>query len=151
MPKPTLNRKVNQIAGQCIASRWRAANRAITSIYDQALRPLGVKVSQFNILIATAKMGVARPRDLGTHLRLEASTLSRNLERMRASGWLETVADASDLRSQSIRLTRSGLQLIEEGYPLWERAQREAAAWLGANGAKLLAHVDARGNPPNAG
>lgn len=135
---------IDRISGQCIASRWRAANRIITNVYDEALRPLGVKVSQFNILVATARLGVARPAAISAHLRLESSTVSRNVERMRASGWLETVPDADDRRAQPFQLTRAGWKLVERAYPLWEMAQEKAAVLLGDEGASLLERVDSR-------
>jgi len=52
---------IDKMAGECIAVRLRMLNRAITNIYDSALRPLGLKVSQMNILVAAAKMGTSQP------------------------------------------------------------------------------------------
>src|SRR6516162_3196973 len=48
-------------AGECIAVRLRLVNRVVTNLYDAALRPLGLKVSQLNILVVTAKLGLAQP------------------------------------------------------------------------------------------
>src|SRR5882757_7261259 len=83
---------IDKMAGECIAVRLRMLNRVITNIYDTALRPLGLKVSQMNILVAAAKMGTARPLAVCEYLHLDVSTLSRNVERMKARGWLEVVA-----------------------------------------------------------
>ena len=55
---------IDEIAGECIAVRMRMLNRVITNIYDDALRPLDLKVSQMNILVAAAKMGMARPLEV---------------------------------------------------------------------------------------
>src|SRR4051795_7541299 len=103
---------IDKIAGECIAVRLRMLNRIITNIYDDALRPLDLKVSQMNILVAAAKMGTARPADVCEHLHLDVSTLSRNVERMRARGWLEVVP-GEDGRSQPFRLTPPGCRLLE--------------------------------------
>src|SRR5437660_284440 len=84
-------------------SRLRSLNRVITNRYDDALRPLGMKISQLNILVAAAKFGLARPADVCELLQLDTSTLSRNVERMRAKGWLEVVPDA-DARAQPFRV-----------------------------------------------
>src|SRR6266511_3526915 len=51
---------IDKIAEECIAVRLRMLNRVITNIYDHALRPLDLKVSQMNILVAAASMGAAR-------------------------------------------------------------------------------------------
>ncbi len=125
------------IAKTCIAVRLRLLNRVITNFYDDALRPLGLKVSQLNILIVTAKLGLARPTQIGEILQLDKSTLSRNLERMRANGWLEIVPE-EDARAQPFRLTSQGKRLIEKAIPAWEQAQRQAVELLGDEGIALL-------------
>src|ERR1051326_5862775 len=84
---------IDRIAGECVAVRLRMLNRAITNIYDDALRPLGLKASQLNILIVTAKLGLARPGQVCEILQLDASTLSRNVKPLQAHGWLEVVPD----------------------------------------------------------
>src|SRR6266566_5930553 len=100
MEKPASS--IDTIAKTCIAVRLRLLNRVVTNFYDDALRPLGVKVSQLNILIVTAKLGLARPAQVCDLLQLDTSTLSRNVERMMAKGkhWLEVVPGEGDARTQ---------------------------------------------------
>src|ERR671925_1979521 len=98
---------IDTIAKTCIAVRLRLLNRVVTNFYDDALRPLGLKVSQLNILVVTAKLGLARPAQVCEILQLDTSTLSRNVERMRAKGWLEVVP-GQDARAQPFRLTPQG-------------------------------------------
>src|SRR5712691_5474012 len=114
---------IDTIVKTCIAVRLRLLNRVVTNFYDEALRPLGLKVSQFNILIVTAKLGIARPARVCEILQLDTSTLSRNVERMRAHGWLEVVPER-DARAQPFRLTTQGKRLIDRAVPAWEAAQR---------------------------
>src|SRR5437762_4586885 len=135
MDKATTN--IDTIARTCIAVRLRLLNRVVTNFYDDALRPLGLKVSQLNILIVTAKLGLARPAQVCEILQLDTSTLSRNVERMRAHGWLEVVAEA-DARSQPFRLTAQGNRLIEKAVPAWEEGQRQASELLDEEGIALL-------------
>src|SRR6185436_19939003 len=104
---------IDRVAGECVAVRLRMLNRIITNIYDNALRPLDLKVSQMNILVAAAKMGTARPLEVCEYLHLDVSTVSRNVERMKARGWLEVVPD-EDGRSQPFQLTPQGRKLLEE-------------------------------------
>jgi DNA-binding MarR family transcriptional regulator len=128
---------IETIARTCIAVRLRLLNRVVTNFYDEALRPLGLRVSQLNILIVTARLGLARPAQVCAILQLDTSTLSRNVERMRAHGWLEVVP-AEDARVQPFRLTPQGKRLIEKAVPAWEQAQRQAAELLGEEGIALL-------------
>ena len=121
---------IDKIAGECIAVRLRMLNRVITNIYDNALRPLDLKVSQMNILVAAAQMGSVRPLDVCEYLHLDVSTLSRNVDRMKARGWLEVVPD-KDGRAQPFRLTPQGRKLLETAVPAWRGAQQQVKQVLG--------------------
>jgi DNA-binding MarR family transcriptional regulator len=136
METPT-NKSIDTISRTCIAVRLRLLNRVVTNYYDDALRPLGLKVSQLNILIVTARLGLARPAQVCEILQLDTSTLSRNVKPLQAHGWLEVVPD-EDARTQPFRLTPQGRQLIEKALPAWEEAQRQASELLGDEGIALL-------------
>src|SRR3984957_6030412 len=136
MDKLTSN-TIDTISRTCIAVRLRLLNRVVTNFYDAALRPLGLKVSQLNILIVTARLGLARPAQVCAILQLDTSTLSRNVKPLQAHGWLEVVPD-EDARTQPFRLTPQGKRLIEKAVPAWEEAQRQAAELLGHDGIALL-------------
>ncbi len=90
-----------------------------------------------NILIVTAKLGLARPAQVCDLLQLDASTLSRNVEKMRANGWLEVVPQ-DDGRTQPFRLTAEGMKLIARATPAWEAAQCEAKELLGSEAVAML-------------
>lgn len=132
------NTTIDTIARDCIAVRLRLLNRVISNLYDDALRPLGAKISQFNILVVAAKLGLARPAEVCEVLQLDTSTLSRNVERMRVQGWLEIVP-GEDARTQPFRLTAKGRGLLERAVPAWEQAQKKASELLGEQGVALLA------------
>jgi DNA-binding MarR family transcriptional regulator len=132
-----LTSQIDTIVRNCVAVRLRLLNRVVTKIYDGALRPVGLKASQLNILIVTAKLGLARSAQVCEILQLDTSTLSRNVERMRARGWLEVVPE-EDARAQPFRLTLQGRGLIEKAVPAWEEAQRQAKELLAEEGIALL-------------
>lgn len=131
------SKQVDRIAASCIAVRLRLLNRVVTNLYDEALRPLGLKVSQMNVLVVAAKLGVARPTQVSELLHLDISTLSRNVDRMMAKGWLETVPEEG-ARTQPFRLTDQGRRLLERAIPAWEKAQEQAAELLGEPGVAVL-------------
>ena len=121
---------IDKVASECVAVRLRMLNRVITNIYDDALRSLDLKVSQMNILVAAAKMGTARPVEVCEYLHLDVSTLSRNVDRMKARGWLQVVP-AEDGRSQPFRLTLQGRKLLEKAVAAWSAAQQQVKKVLG--------------------
>jgi DNA-binding MarR family transcriptional regulator len=131
---------IDKVASECVAVRLRMLNRVITNIYDDALRSLDLKVSQMNILVAAAKMGTARPVEVCEHLHLDVSTLSRNVERMKARGWLEVVPD-EDGRAQPFRLTPQGRKLLETAVPAWSEAQQQVKKVLGDGFVEQLNHA----------
>jgi DNA-binding MarR family transcriptional regulator len=137
----TMTDKTKRLAaeavGGCIATRLRLATRVVTKIYDDALRPFGLTVAQMTLLALAADRGVIRQAEVGAQLQLDDSTLSRNLERMRANGWVEEVTEA-DARVHTHRLTESGKVLLERAMPAWRMAQRRAHQLLGESGVKAL-------------
>src|SRR5256714_14219359 len=134
---------IDKVASECVAVRLRMVNRVITNIYDDALRSLDLKVSQMNILVAAAKMGTARPIEVCEHLHLDVSTLSRNVERMKARGWLEVVPN-DDGRSQPFRLTPQGRKLLEKAIPAWSEAQQQVKKLLGERFVEQLINTTKR-------
>ncbi len=132
-----LRNQIDQIAKECIGMRSRLLDRAITAVYNAEMHDLGVKVSQVNVLIAVGKLEPARPGDVALALHLEGSTLSRNADRLRASGYLD-LAPGEDGRSRCYVLTEAGRKLIGEAYPRWKVAQKRAAKMLGDGGVDAL-------------
>ena len=137
MKSGTLTSTVETIASECIAVRIRLLNRSVTNIFDQALRPLGVKVSQLNVLIVVAKRGPTSPAEVARRLNMEKSTLSRNVERMRTRGWLK-VSQGDTGRKQILELGAAGRKLIEKSLPFWKKAQAQTEALLGQRGARSI-------------
>jgi DNA-binding MarR family transcriptional regulator len=126
---------IEAIARECIANKVRLLNRAVTAVYDEALRPHGIKISQMSMLVTVSKMGKASPGAVGRMLHMEKSTLSRNVDRMRARGWLEA-APTEDGRTTELRVTARGRRLLREVHPAWSRAQQRTREMLGAQGVR---------------
>jgi DNA-binding MarR family transcriptional regulator len=120
------------IEGVCLGGCVRKLNRMVTSIYDGALADAGLKTSQFSVLVSVANRKQARPSELTKHLQLDESTLSRNVERMCARGWLRLVQD-TDRRSHLIEITDKGRVLIRKCLPAWHKAQAEVSRRLGTD------------------
>ena len=130
MDKDT-SRSIDTISRTCIAVRLRLLNRVVTNFYDDALRPLGLKVSQLNILIVTAKLGLARPAQVCDLLQLDASTLSRNLRPLVTAGWIELLP-GPDGRSRLVQGTAAGRDKRQEAQRRWRVAQESLNQRLGA-------------------
>jgi len=137
MKNDTFTSTVDTIASECLAVRVRLLNRTVTNIFDDALRPLRVKVSQLNVLMVVAKRGPISPGDVAKWLNMEKSTLSRNVDRMRAHGWLK-VSHGGTGRQQILEIGPAGRKLIQESLPLWKKAQAETEAMFGKQGVRSI-------------
>ena len=128
----------DQIASQCVMTRWRKTNRLLSAIYDEELRSFGLKSSQLGLLVAVVKAGPVRRGDLGRYLALDPSTLTRNLQVMLRHGWIEEVPDDGDQRGAPLAATATGRRLLEKVAPAWQRAQARAKRMLGSDGVNLV-------------
>lgn len=137
MPNSKKPVKAELISQSCIALRMRLANRVITKIYDDALRPLKLRVPQLAMLAFAEERGLLRQADICNQLQLDDSTLSRNLERMQSNGWLEETV-GEDARERPYQLTTEGRKLLHQAIPMWNEAQKKASQLLGESGVETL-------------
>lgn len=118
------------IASDCVGARIRMLNRKITRIYDEMIRPYGLKFSQMNILTIISLHEPISPADVGRALEIEKSTLSRNLAIMQSNGWVIILPGEGN--SQLLRTTGPGRRLLEEAASGWREAQARVGRMLGS-------------------
>src|SRR3984893_15042424 len=103
-----------------LAARRRA--RAITWLFDEKLRPHGLRATQFSVLVGLT-LGGARPIGaLAEALGLEHTTLTRGAALLERNGWIAT-DQSTDGRERPLRLTPAGRGKLEEAFPAWREAQ----------------------------
>lgn len=117
----------------CHMARARLVTRHLAHIYDEAMRPFGLQASQFHLLVAVAFMGQVRRTTLAAQLRLQPSTLTRNLRVMAVNGWIEEAPETADARARPVRATRAGHALLARVAPAWREAQQRAKTFLGTD------------------
>src|ERR1700754_1392122 len=111
------------IATSCLCDALRQTTRRVTRTYDDALRPVGLRITQFSVLAYLAREGEARVRDLGAGLLLEETTLTRSLRPLEQQGWLK-VRPGEDRRERYVSITERGRGLLARAVPLWQGAQQ---------------------------
>ena len=110
--------------------RVRRLSRAVTRIFDEALRPHGISTAQLNMLVAITRAGALRPFELARVLDLEKSTVTRNLDRMLSHRWIRATPEP-DGNGYSVEVQPPGRALLERAYPSWEAAQERAMRHVG--------------------
>ncbi len=108
---------------ECVCVTLRRAARAFSQLYDDALAPSGLRITQFSLLRAVARLEPASISDLAVAQALDRTTLSRNLAPLERDGFLEQ-APGADRRVSEIRLTAAGHAAIARALPLWRQTQR---------------------------
>jgi DNA-binding MarR family transcriptional regulator len=126
-----------EITGNCIAVRLRILDRAVTSIYNQALRPHGIKTTQMNIVVVVSAFGPMEIKPLCRVLNMDASTVNRALKRIEQKGWLKSQPSGQG-KSLMVSSTSEGLSLLQRAYPDWKRAQKKAEELLGKETVRVL-------------
>ena len=114
----------------CACGRLRRATRALTQLYDDAMAPAGLRITQFSLLRTLLRDGRLRISDLAARQLLDRTALSRNLDPLVEQGYVE-VTQGSDARTREVAITRSGRKALQAAGPHWQRAQADVARRLG--------------------
>lgn len=122
----------------CHCHALRRAARHITALYDDALAPVGLRLTQFSMLVAISDgQGIALGA-LADLLGLDRTTATRNLRPLERAGHVAIAAAEDDGRRKVIRLTDAGRAVLREAAPLWQGAQR---AFEERHGAALVGQL----------
>ena len=114
----------------CMCASFRRASRALTQLYDQALRPVGLRATQFTILQALSLAGEVSQGGLAQILAMDSTTLTRTLRIMGREGWIAE-RRGEDRRERLLRLANGGRHQFSRALPSWEKAQAQLGRQLG--------------------
>jgi DNA-binding MarR family transcriptional regulator len=115
----------------CICTTARMASRVLTRLYDDALRPFGLRTTQLSILSRLEDEGPLGLTQLAALLALERSTLTRDLAPLERRG-LVRVATGEDRRQRVAELTADGRSTLEAAWPAWRAVQDDVRVRAGA-------------------
>ena len=119
-----------EMPANCTCFNLRKAARAVTRVYDEALKPSGLRATQFSLLGVVSNRGPVGMTELARALVMERTTLTRNLKPLMDQGFLQVV-DGADRRQRPIAVTLRGRKAFDRALPLWHRAQAKFADGLG--------------------
>ncbi len=113
----------------CLCNALRQASRAVSRLYDEELRGVGLRTTQFSLLRVLARAGQVRQGDLSGLTSLDETTLTRNLRPLVDAGRI-AVRSGDDRREKLLRITEAGTAKLAEARPAWDRAQTRMRALL---------------------
>jgi DNA-binding MarR family transcriptional regulator len=116
----------------CVCFALRQASRAVTRLYDEELRGVGLRTTQYSLLQLLRRSGEVRQRDLAERTLHDETSLTRGLRPLVEAGWV-AVRAGDDRREKWLTITAGGVAKLEEARPAWERAQAllPEGAWQG--------------------
>jgi DNA-binding MarR family transcriptional regulator len=121
--------KKQPVGVPCFCHALRQASRAVSRLYDEEMRAVGLRTTQYSLLQWLRRTGEARQRDLAELTLHDETSLTRSLRPLVEAGWV-AVRAGDDRREKWLTITAGGVTKLEEARPAWERAQARTRALL---------------------
>ena len=110
----------------CNCTVLRKAARRVSMLYDRALEPSGIRLTQYSLLAELDRSGPMTITELANAMVMERNGLGHNLQPLERDGLIRMEV-GSDRRSRIIVMTEMGRQCLAKAKPLWRRAQKQFA------------------------
>jgi DNA-binding MarR family transcriptional regulator len=121
----------------CTCFNLRKTTRAVTQLFDEALKPCGLYATQFTLLAAVSSKENVTITELSKALVMDRTTLTRNLKPLQNSGWVE-VLPGEDKRTRTLSITRAGKRVLKQAMIHWKEIQGQVVKTLGKNNWEVL-------------
>lgn len=115
----------------CVCLNLRGTARAVTQMYDETLKPSGLKATQFSVLAAVATEGPASMTAISKVLVMDRTTLTRNLKPLMDRGLVKRGKANGDRRQRRIEITPKGKAALSKALPLWKKANSQIVNGIG--------------------
>ncbi len=115
-------KKFFDLPALCPAFNIRAASRVITQLFDEILKPTGLQITQFAVLVGVVSLDSPSINQLAKGLVMDRTTLTRNLKPLEKEGLIKTTS-GDDKRTHFVKITPKGKSAMEKTLPYWEKAR----------------------------
>jgi len=135
--KPQMDLKALAECGQCTCFNLRKASRIVTQYFDDSMRSIGLRGTQFTLLanaFAYSPITVTRMAEI---MVTDRTTLGRNLLPMEKNGLIK-VEQGDDRRTRIVQITDAGEKKLEEAYPLWKETQESIKQKIGSQNWSIM-------------
>jgi DNA-binding MarR family transcriptional regulator len=136
-----MERKIyDKKSSACNCLNSRRASQAITEVYDEFLAPSGLNIGQFSLLKHINNLGPVSVSNLALNIRLDRTTIVRNLKSMEQKGFvIDTAIEGT--RNRQLKLTDKGLEIYQAAEQLWIEAQSFFEQYLGKDNINTLTEL----------
>jgi DNA-binding MarR family transcriptional regulator len=133
-----MSKEYTEIAKNCACFNFRRASRAVTTLFNQTLRPTHLTSSQFVALLVLALQGQMRMSDMAEFLGVERSTLTRVLAPLKKRKFITIIKSESDKRTRMVSLLGAGKKHLDHSIPYWRKAQANITDLFGGQWNTML-------------
>ena len=113
-----------EVRRMCACDQLRRVTRGVTQIYDNAVLPSGLRITQLAIFVGLSTEGDLPLTVLAEGLGLDRTTLTRNLKVLEDRGLLRTYEHADDARVRMVSMTLEGSRMLSDALELWTEVQK---------------------------
>jgi DNA-binding MarR family transcriptional regulator len=114
----------------CTCGELRRAARAVTLLYDNAIKSTGLLSTQLNVLHVIYKSDSIRISHLAKELGTDRTTLTRNLDVLERQDFIKS-SSGKDNRTRFVTITHKGRVAVAKAIPLWNDVQRKVKQQMG--------------------
>ncbi|MFJ5769338.1 MarR family winged helix-turn-helix transcriptional regulator [Psychrobacillus sp. NPDC093180] len=125
------NSEMDYIIQFCACANLRKAARTVTQAYEKQMQPTGLKVTQYYMLVNIVRHKDISISKLGEIMLLDQTTITRNVNLLKESGYVNITRDKNDSRTKTIYITDIGLAKLEEATPIWLQIQEKVENGMG--------------------
>ncbi len=124
-----------------IGYRLRRAQLSVFAGFEQALREIGLSPGQLSVLVVISRNPGLTQSDVCTALGIQRANFTPLLHALEAMGLAIRQVLPADRRSNTLRLTALGREVLVRALALHERLERRITDCLGESGRAQLAEL----------
>jgi DNA-binding MarR family transcriptional regulator len=112
-----------ELLARCACFDLRKATRAVSRLYDDCLRPLGLNITQYSLLRVIESEPQISVSTLARYMVMDRTSVTRALAPLGRDRLIRSRV-GSDKRKRIVSLTKKGTKLIADAKPRWREAQK---------------------------
>ena len=116
----------------CACRNLRMTSRVITQYFDKALQPVGLRITQLALMADILFSEGITVGELADTQLMDQTTVTRNVEILRKSGFIDVKSGNDDSRKRCITITELGTAKLKAAVPFWEKAQQRIEDNIGS-------------------
>lgn len=122
----------------CYCTNLRRSSNIISDFYDASLKPAGLTVAQYFLLITLSRLKSANITHWAEHVGLERSTMVRNIKLLQNRDFVKL----TEGQGKVYVLSEKGEEVLRLAVPLWQQAQSQIEAILGKCDAEAIYRIN---------